>query len=180
MTIADLILKAKVNLALARDPRVGVLDVGVDVAGGTVTLTGDVDTDEECGAAAEIARGVEGVTAVRNDVTCGVGRKEETVEMVVQELLHRLDEEWNALPDRSAISEADYLRWALWVCFKFRIPERLGGEDREKQEADALEQALTKIAGQVGAPKALIALEMLRQADEVSTAPPRPAEAAER
>jgi len=180
MTIADLILKAKVNLALARDPRVGVLDVGVDVADGTVTLSGDVDSDEERSAAAEIARGVDGVTTVRSEITCGVGRKEETVEMVVHELLHRLDEAWNGLPDRSAISEADYLRWALWVCCKFRIPERLGGEEREKQEADALEQALAKIAGQVGAPKSLIALEMLRQADLLSASPPRPAAAAER
>jgi BON domain len=174
MTIADLILKARVNLALAADSRVSVLDIGVDAENGQVTLAGDLDTTEECDAATEIVRGVDGVTGVRNEMTCGVGKRGETVEMMVQELLRRLDEEWSALPDQSAVSQAGYLRWALWVCCKFRVPKTIAGEDSEKEEANAVEQALTKIAGYVGAPRALVALDMLQQAELLNSRPPRP------
>jgi hypothetical protein len=56
----------------------------------------------------------------------------------------------------------DYLRWALWLIYRFRIPAHLQVEDRPTLEADATEQALEKIAGYAGASKALLALQLLR------------------
>ena|SRR5579872_6838924 len=172
MALSDLVLKAKVNLALIRDPRVGAFDVGVRAEGGRVTLTGDADTEEECRAAEEIARTVEGVTSVRNDMTCGIGKREDTAEHVTQRLLSKLDEEWRCLPDQTALTQADYLRWALWLIYKFRIP---GAAVQDALVANAMDAALTQVAGYVGAPKALLALEMLRQAEMVAESPHRDA-----
>ncbi len=175
MAISDFMLKTRVNFALVRDPRVGALDIGVTADDGVVTLTGDVDEAEEKRAAEEIARGVEGVEAVRNELTYGVGRDEETAELVVSRFLAKLDEAWAELPDRHAVTEASYLRWALWLIYKFRLPENLECSDRERLESEASEQGLTKVAGHVGAPKALVAAHMLLLVDVVAESPTREA-----
>src|SRR5688572_3236865 len=168
MALSDLVLKAKVNLALAHDPRVGVLDIGVSSEEGVVTLTGDLDTIQACNAAEEIAERVEGVTRVENRLTCGVGARADSAEMLRQKFIQRLDEAWDELPDHHALTQADYLRWALWMVYKFRIPNSMAGADSEKIESEAVEEAIGLIAGFVGAPKALVALEMLRQAEAVA------------
>jgi len=167
MALVDFVLKAKVNLALVQDPRVGVLDIGVDADNGIVTLTGDVDTEEECGAAEEIARGVDGVTRVVNQMTCGIGARADTAEMVRQKFVRRLEDAWNELPDQGALTQADYLRWALWMVYKFRIPDSMRTDDAGQIEAEACEEAVIRIASFIGAPPALVALEMLRQAESV-------------
>src|SRR5579872_2151950 len=172
MSISDLVLKAKVNMALMRDPRVGMLDVGVRADDGQVTLTGDTDTSEECAAAEEIARSVDGVAGVRNEMTCGIGKHEDTVELLTQRLLIKLDEAWNSLPDQTAVTQADYVRWALWLIYKFRVPD---SEGSDAAMANAREIALTQVAAYIGAPKALLALEMLRQAELVAVSPLREA-----
>jgi hypothetical protein len=179
MALHDLILKARVNMALIRDPRVSALDIGVICAEGDVTLEGDVDTEQERAAAEEIAHQVEGVVDVHNEITCGLGKQEDTAELVTLRLLEKLDEEWRALPDQLALTQADYLRWALWLVYKFRIPAPAGEERPLQLEADATEQALVKIAGYVGIPKALVALEMLRQAEMIAQNPRRNAPALE-
>jgi hypothetical protein len=168
MAISDLILKARVNLALARDPRVGVLDIGVTAEEGIVTLTGDVDGDPECDAAVEIARSVAGVSRVVNKMTCGVGAREDSFEMLRQKFLQRLEEAWDALPDENALTQADYVRWSLWMIFKFRIPESIREHESITNEQEVVEEALGLVAGLIGAPKALLALEMLRQAESVA------------
>jgi hypothetical protein len=171
MALADFILKAKVNMALTTDPRVSVLDIGVHVEDGHVSLTGDVDSEKECEAATEIARSVEGVTRVTNEMTCGMGMREDTADLVRQRFLEKLDEEWENLPEKSALAQADYLRWALWMVYKFRIPGDMPSAEIAEIEAETTDEALHRIAGYVGAPVALVALEMMRQAEMVADSP---------
>jgi hypothetical protein len=168
MALSDLIIKAKINLAFVADPRVGVLDIGVRSENGVVELDGDVDAPEERQAAEEIARSVDGVRQVINKITCGEGQKADTAELVIQRFLEKLDEEWNDLPEKTALSQADYLRWALWMVYKFRIPNSADDPEVLKAEAEATEVALERIAGNVGIPKVIAALEMIRQAEMVS------------
>ena len=168
MALSDLIIKARVNMAFVADPRVGVLDIGVRSENGVVELDGDVDQPEECSAAEEIARGVDGVRQVINKITCGEGQKADTAELVTQRLLEKLEEEWNDLPEKTALAQADYLRWALWMVYKFRIPNSAEDPEVLKVEAEATEEALGRIAGNVGIPKVIAALEMIRQAEMVS------------
>jgi hypothetical protein len=171
MALSDFMLKARVNVALIRDPRVASLDVGVHADDGIVYLSGDVDTEAECLAAAEVARRVDGVKRVVNKLTCGIGQRADTAELVIQRFLEKLDDEWNNLPKQTALVQADYLRWALWMVYKFRIPAQLRTAETAITEDDAVEQALSQIAGAVGAPKALIALQMLQMADEIQDSP---------
>lgn len=173
MPLSDLVLKAKVNMALIRDPRVGVLEIGVQVDSGNVTLIGDVDEAEECHAAEEIARGVMGVASVHCQLTNGVGKAEDTAELLLQRLLDKLDKEWESLPDQSALTQADYLRWALWLIYKFRLPASTPEEARSALEAMVTEKALEKVASHLGIPKVLVALEMLRQAEAIEQSPTR-------
>lgn len=172
MALSDLVLRARVNLALARDPRISVLDVGVTAADGHVVLEGDLDSLDECAAAEEIARGVEGVTGIENHLTCGLAKSVETAQLAVQRFLERLDDEWEMLPDARAVSQAHYLDWALWAIHRFRVPRPAPSEECDQLEADAIEQALTKVAGYVGASKAILAQQVLGLSDAGGSAPP--------
>ena len=67
-------------------------------------------------------------------------------------------------------TEAQFLRWALWLVYKFRVPGNLAGEDRAQAKGHATETGLAKLAELLGAPKALLALEMERAAEEVAAA----------
>lgn len=171
MALSDFILKAKVNMALTTDPRVSVLDIGVQADNGVVTLTGDVDSGDECQAAEEIARAVEGVEGVKNEMTCGMAKTEETADLVRQRFLDKLEDEWNNLPEKTALAQADYMRWALWMVYKFRIPSDDQSAEIAKIEEQTADEALNQIAGYLGAPVALVALEMLRQAEQVAQSP---------
>jgi hypothetical protein len=171
MSLSDFVLKSRVQLALVRDPRVSSLDISVQAEEGHVVLTGDVDSDTECRAAEAVAKSVDGVTEVDNQITCGAGARADTVEMVTQRFLEKLDEEWNRLPDQNALTQGDYLRWALWLIYKFRIPAKLIGESTVDMESDAMEQALAQVAGHVGAPKALLAMQMTQLADLINSSP---------
>jgi hypothetical protein len=165
MALQDIILKARVNVALVRDARISPLDIGVRAEDGHVTLTGQAETEADCRSVEQVVRRVEGVTRVTNQMTCGAAGASDTAEMLTDRLLDKLEEEWRALPDSSALSQADYLRWALWMVYKFRIPDPVDVSNRSQAELDAVEAALTRVAGLVGIPKSLAALEMLRQAE---------------
>jgi hypothetical protein len=173
MALADLVLKAKVNMALLRDPRVGVLEIGVLVEEGNVTLLGDVDEETECHAAEEIARGIMGVASVHCKLTSGVGKAEDTAERLMQRLLDKLDKAWEALPDQSALTQADYLSWSLWLIYKFRLPTPKPGTTSVDLETTVTETALGRVASHLGIPKVLVALEMLRQAEAIEQSPTR-------
>ena len=163
MALNDLILKAKINMALVRDPRVRAMEVGVGVTDGNVTLTGDLDGASECAAAEAIARSVEGVKSVTSALTCGLHRTAETAELLLLRLFEKLDEEWRNLPDQDALTQAEYLRWALWLVYKFSLPTPVGTPQQGEIDRHAVDQALSRLADYVGASKAILALEMQRE-----------------
>jgi len=66
--ISDSWLTAKTKIALFADERVKGRQVSVETVNATVTLRGKVDSDEAKAAAESVARAVEGVTSVRNDL----------------------------------------------------------------------------------------------------------------
>ena len=67
-TANDSWLTAKTKIALFADERVIGRQVDVDTKDGVVSLRGKVDTEEARNAAAEVARRIEGIKDVRNDL----------------------------------------------------------------------------------------------------------------
>jgi len=66
--ISDSWLTAKTKIALFADERVKSGQVSVETVNGTVSLRGKVDSDEAKAAAAAVAKAVDGVKSVRNDL----------------------------------------------------------------------------------------------------------------
>lgn len=66
--IDDTALTAKVKTALTTDSDVKARNISVETFRGTVQLSGFVDSREEVNRAAEIAREIEGVRSVENDL----------------------------------------------------------------------------------------------------------------
>jgi hyperosmotically inducible protein len=66
--VSDSWITSKTKIALFADERVKGLQVNVDTMKGTVHLRGKVDSAEAKAAAAEIAKGIEGVQSVKNDL----------------------------------------------------------------------------------------------------------------
>jgi len=62
----DAWITTKVKISLLTTEQVDALDVNVDTVNGRVTLHGTVDNDAEKARAGEVARGIEGVSEVRN------------------------------------------------------------------------------------------------------------------
>ncbi len=62
-------LTTKVKTALLADAQVKGTQINVDSNGGTVKLTGTVDTPAQVTRAVEVAKGVEGVQKVENNLT---------------------------------------------------------------------------------------------------------------
>src|SRR2546423_11270620 len=144
MDLSDFVLKTRVGIALARDPRVRLFDIDVRAENGTVVLSGDLDTEEEVWAALSIARGVEGVQEVHSSLTIGVRQGEEKSEHVAARLLDKLEAEWEDLPERTPAVVCDYMRWALWLVYKFHMPAEVAGPEWEQAQKDAVESALKR------------------------------------
>lgn len=69
-TAKDATLTTKVKSALAADVGLRTLTgISVDSDGSTVTLKGSVDTDTNKRRAEQVARGVDGVASVKNELT---------------------------------------------------------------------------------------------------------------
>ena len=66
--ISDSWLTAKTKIALFADERVKGNQVSVETMNGRVTLRGKVDSDEAKATAATVAKGIDGVKSVRNDL----------------------------------------------------------------------------------------------------------------
>ncbi|MBI2383494.1 MAG: BON domain-containing protein [Gammaproteobacteria bacterium] len=66
--IRDAYLEGRIAGALALDPQVSVFDIDVEVKNGVAFLSGAVGSKVERDIAKEVARGVEGVTEVRNSI----------------------------------------------------------------------------------------------------------------
>jgi hyperosmotically inducible protein len=68
-TIDDAVITTKVKAALVESPTASARQIDVETYRGTVQLNGFVDSAAESTAAAAAARRVEGVTAVKNNLT---------------------------------------------------------------------------------------------------------------
>ena len=80
-SLEDASLTAKVKTRLARDERLGapaLEDIDVETREGVVTLKGAVDREKSRTAAEEIARAMDGVAGVVNQITVGRGESSAT------------------------------------------------------------------------------------------------------
>ncbi|OON63619.1 transporter [Massilia sp. KIM] len=66
--VDDAVITTKVKAALAADPNVKATEVNVETYKGDVQLSGFVAQPQDAQRAVEIARGVKGVTSVKNDI----------------------------------------------------------------------------------------------------------------
>ena len=64
----DTVITAKVKASLINDPTVKASEINVETFKGEVQLSGFVADPADASKAVEIARGVKGVTSVKNDV----------------------------------------------------------------------------------------------------------------
>lgn len=62
------VLTAKVKTAIFNDPSLKTLEISVETYKGEVQLSGFVSTIEQTNRAVEVAKGVPGVTSVKNDM----------------------------------------------------------------------------------------------------------------
>lgn len=66
--IDDTVITAKVKASLINDPTVKATEINVETFKGEVQLSGFVADPADAAKAVEIARGIKGVTSVKNDV----------------------------------------------------------------------------------------------------------------
>lgn len=67
-TVDDAAITASVSTGLAKDPDLSAIKINVDTKGGVVTLRGPAPTAAAKGRAEQIAKGVQGVTSVDNQL----------------------------------------------------------------------------------------------------------------
>jgi hyperosmotically inducible protein len=70
-TVSDATINAKVKAALAADEMVKAHNIDADTVRGVVTLNGNVKSGAEKAQAIRIARGIEGVVEVRDNLKSG-------------------------------------------------------------------------------------------------------------
>ena len=66
--VSDSWITTKVKTALVEDPKVKATEVNVETYRGTVQLSGFVSSDSAMAEAVQVARGIKGVTGVKNDM----------------------------------------------------------------------------------------------------------------
>ena len=66
--VDDSVMTAKVKAAIFNDPALKVNEINVETFKGTVQLSGFVRSQEDTEKAVQVARGVTGVTSVKNDM----------------------------------------------------------------------------------------------------------------
>lgn len=66
--VDDTVITAKVKAAIFNEPSLKSTEINVETFKGTVQLTGFVGSRADINKAVEVARGVAGVTSVRNDM----------------------------------------------------------------------------------------------------------------
>ena len=66
--VDDTWITTKVKSEMIADTEVKANNINVDTSKGVVTLTGTAETWQESNKAAQIARGIKGVTGVENDI----------------------------------------------------------------------------------------------------------------
>jgi osmotically-inducible protein OsmY len=66
--VDDSVITAKVKASIFNEPTLKASEINVETFKGTVQLSGFVSDPAEIQKAAEVARGVKGVTSVKNDI----------------------------------------------------------------------------------------------------------------
>lgn len=66
--VDDTVITTKVKAAIIEDPLLKALQINVETRNGVVQLSGFVDSAQHVKKATEVARGVKGVTSVKNDL----------------------------------------------------------------------------------------------------------------
>jgi osmotically-inducible protein OsmY len=66
--IDDTVITTKVKAAVFNDPSLKSSEINVETYKGVVQLSGFVGTEADIKKAADVARGIEGVTSVKNDM----------------------------------------------------------------------------------------------------------------
>jgi osmotically-inducible protein OsmY len=66
--IDDTVITTKVKAAIFNDPSLKVAEINVETFKGVVQLSGFVNSREDINQAVVVARGIGGVTAVKNDI----------------------------------------------------------------------------------------------------------------
>ena len=69
--IDDATITTKIKAIYAKDKAVSALKIHVDTDKGVVTLTGNAKSKDEASKAADIAKSVNGVTSVKNEIAVG-------------------------------------------------------------------------------------------------------------
>ncbi|CAH1192334.1 BON domain-containing protein [Candidatus Nitrotoga sp. BS] len=64
----DTVLTTKIKAAVLKEPSLKSAEINVETFKGVVQLSGFVSSQEEINKAVEVARGVKGVTSVKNDM----------------------------------------------------------------------------------------------------------------
>ena len=90
-TMSDGYITSATKLKLMADSRVPGLDVNVDTYGHEVTLFGMVPTKEAKAAAEEIAKGVSGVKAVKNELQVVPEKRKDTVQAADGDIEKRVE-----------------------------------------------------------------------------------------
>jgi len=90
-TISDAYITSATKLKLLADSRVPGLDVNVDTRAGEVTLFGMVPTKESKAAAEEIAKGISGVHAVKNELQVVPEKRHDAVKAADGEIEKRVE-----------------------------------------------------------------------------------------
>ncbi|OZI19655.1 phospholipid-binding protein [Bordetella genomosp. 9] len=72
---SDTVVTTKVKAAIVADKSLSALDIAVETNNGVVTLTGTVATSAQSDQATHVARGVEGVKQVKNNLKVDASKK---------------------------------------------------------------------------------------------------------
>ncbi len=96
--VSDSWITAKTKIALLADSSAPGTSVNVETTKGMVSLRGKVATDAEKKAAEEIARGIEGVQAVRNELQVVPGSAKKVVEAKDDEITKQVKDRFKADP----------------------------------------------------------------------------------
>lgn len=102
--LTDSWLTAKTKIALYADERVKGGQVSVETVKGAVSLRGKVDSDEAKAAAATVAKGIEGVTSVRNDLQVVPPGDRKTVDISDKEITSQVE---NLLSKDAALKKVE-------------------------------------------------------------------------
>jgi hyperosmotically inducible protein len=90
--VADSWITAKTKIALFADDRVSGMDVNVTTINGIVKLNGKVDSTQAKAAAEEVARGIDGVRQVQNNLQVVAAERRDRVDARDEEITKRVQE----------------------------------------------------------------------------------------